>query len=113
MCVDGVGVEVRAGGRGEGGRDDGVRHVRRHAAPVARLPPLARVVQHLGSHNNVNTFSQHLNPPTNIRQQRSLLSISTQVRSIFPYPLKSIGYQCDATEEGSGTTSLIKYNGET
>lgn len=41
--VDGVGVQrgvVR-------GRHDGVRHVRRHAAPVARAPPLARVVQHL------------------------------------------------------------------
>lgn len=45
--VDGVRVEVRRGGRRERGRHDGVRHVRRDAPPVARLPPLARVVEHL------------------------------------------------------------------
>lgn len=47
VSVDGVGVEVRRGGGRDGGRHDGVRHVRRLPAPVARLPPLARVVQHL------------------------------------------------------------------
>lgn len=57
--VDGVGVEVRRGGRRQRGRHDGVRHVRRHAAPVARLPPLARVVQHLthATHSLIDTVS--------------------------------------------------------
>lgn len=40
--VDGVGVQT-----GLVRSHDGVGHVRRDPAAVARLPPLARVVQHL------------------------------------------------------------------
>lgn len=46
--VDGVRVEMRRGRRAGGsGRHYSVRHVRRHPSRVARLPPLAGVVQHL------------------------------------------------------------------
>lgn len=91
--------------------DNGVRHVRRLTTHVARLPPLAAVVQHLRC--RVISMSCGIYRPITARIKIAFSKTHFQLANVFIYqPQSSIGYVKNLQNPVLGASIVEKHSTE-